>query len=82
VYDEAYRVSPGVRENLRPLPTLLVTVALLMLPALTVYGWEGVWTWAPDLAVVLLVLAAPTATAAAVRLVTSVGPRPGVPSAR
>jgi CubicO group peptidase (beta-lactamase class C family) len=74
------RVAAGpVRRWLRPLPTLLVTVALLMLPALAGYGWEGVWTWAPDLAVVLLVLAALTAAAAVVRLVTSVSPRTAGP---
>jgi len=39
---------------------------LVLVPTLS-YGWGGLWTWAPDLAVVIAVLAMLLATAAALR---------------
>ncbi len=71
----AYRrpVAPGrLRRWLRPLPSLLVMVVLLALPTLLTGGWSAVWTWAPDLAVTFLLLAALLAAASGVRLVTAV----------
>jgi CubicO group peptidase (beta-lactamase class C family) len=60
-----------VRRWLQPLPTLLVSAVLMILPWLTAYGWDGVWTWAPDLAVLLTVLIALTASAAGIRILTA-----------
>ena len=60
-----------VRRWLPPLPTVFVSAVLATLPWLTAYGWGGVWTWAPDLAVLLSVLIALTASAAGIRILTA-----------
>ena len=46
----------------------LLAAALVMLPVSSV-GWGGLWTWAPDLAVVIAVLAACLALTAGLRLI-------------
>ena len=43
--------------------------ALLVLVPTLSYGWGGLWTWAPDLAVVIAALALLLAVAAALRAV-------------
>jgi hypothetical protein len=46
-----------------------VTAAGLVVLPLLSYGWAGVWTWAPDLALALAALAALLATTAVLRLI-------------
>jgi CubicO group peptidase (beta-lactamase class C family) len=71
-----------LRRWLRPVPALLVAVALLALPAATSAGWAGVWTWAPDLGITLLVLAALAAATAGLRLAGALVHVPPVDSQR
>ena len=47
--------------------TLLIGL-LVVVPTLS-YGWGGLWTWAPDLAVVIAALALLLAAAAALRVI-------------
>ena len=50
-------VSGGpVRRWLRPLPALVTTALLVVLPSVLGYGWRAAWTWAPDLTVLVAVL--------------------------
>jgi CubicO group peptidase (beta-lactamase class C family) len=49
-----------------------VTVAALVVLPLLSYGWRGLWTWAPDLALVLGSLALLLATATALRLLAAI----------
>ena len=44
-------------------------VGLLVLAPMSSYGWGGLWTWAPDLAVVIAALAVLLAAAAALRVI-------------
>ena len=44
-------------------------VGLLVLAPTSSYGWAGLWTWAPDLAVVIAALAVLLAATAALRLI-------------
>ncbi len=46
-----------------------LAVGLLLLAPTSSYGWGGLWTWAPDLAVLIAALALLLAAAAAVRLI-------------
>jgi CubicO group peptidase (beta-lactamase class C family) len=62
----------ALRRWLRPLPSTLATVLLLLLPSLPSYGWRGLWTWAPDLTTAVLVLALVTGATAVVRVTTAV----------
>ena len=50
-----------------------LAVALLVLVPTLSYGWRGLWTWAPDLAVVIAVLALLLASAAALRVIGLLG---------
>ena len=54
----------------------LAAALLLLLPTLS-YGWAGLWTWAPDLAVVLATLAALLATACLLRAISLLRAAPG-----
>lgn len=47
-----------------------------VLPLMT-YGWAGVWTWAPDLALVVAALAVSLALTAVLRLVPLIRARGG-----
>ncbi len=53
---------------------------LVIVPTLS-YGWGGLWTWAPDLAVVIAALALLLAAAAALRATGLLRARPDTPSA-
>jgi CubicO group peptidase (beta-lactamase class C family) len=61
-----------LRRWLRPLPSLVVGLMLVVLPTLVAGGWSVIWTWYPDLALTLHVLTALVAATFGVRLVTSV----------
>jgi CubicO group peptidase (beta-lactamase class C family) len=52
----------------------LVVGLLLVLPTLS-YGWGGLWTWAPDLALVIAVLALLLAAVTALRVIGLLGAR-------
>ena len=54
----------------------LLAAALVMLPVSSV-GWGGLWTWAPDLAVVVAVLAGCLALTAGLRLIELLRPVAG-----
>ncbi len=80
---KARRLRRGpLRRWLQPLPSLTAALSIAVLPRLSGYGWAGVWTWAPDLALLLMVLAALAAATAALRLMNAVGwgARDGGPS--
>jgi hypothetical protein len=83
----ALRRRPARREGRHSrvgwLGVVVRTVAaagLVVLPLLS-YGWAGVWTWAPDLALALAALAALLATTAALRLIGLLRARHRGPSA-
>jgi len=52
----------------------LVVGLLVLVPTLS-YGWGGLWTWAPDLAVVIAALALVLAAATALRVIGLLGAR-------
>ncbi|KAB7743301.1 serine hydrolase [Nostocoides sp. F2B08] len=57
----------------------LLAAALVLLPASSV-GWGGLWTWAPDLAVVIALLAACLTLTAGLRLIELLRAIGGTPS--
>jgi CubicO group peptidase (beta-lactamase class C family) len=58
-----------------------LVVGLLVLVPTSSYGWGGLWTWAPDFAVVISVLALVLAAATALRVIGLLGARRTTPPA-
>jgi CubicO group peptidase (beta-lactamase class C family) len=92
----AWGLQRAARTALSPLPAqhrvrgwtgvlvrTLCAGLLVIVPTLS-YGWGGLWTWAPDLALVIAALALLLAAAAALRatglLRATSGPRPAIPT--
>lgn len=60
------------RPWLRPLPSLAGVLVLIAIPTLMPGGWSGLWTWAPDLSIALVLLTTISAAVAGVRLAAAV----------
>lgn len=74
--------TPSTRHPVRAwagiLVRILVVGLLVVVPTLS-YGWGGLWTWAPDLAVVIAVLVLVLAAAAILRVIGLLGARRTTP---